>query len=70
VTISGKAFGATPAENTVSFGHVIAPILSASSTEIVVTVPPGAPTFLIVVRTAKGDATSLMPFSADKAPAP
>jgi hypothetical protein len=68
VTISGKAFGATPAENTVSFGHVIAPILSASTTEIVVTVPPGAPTFLIVVRTPKGDAMSLMPFSVDKAP--
>ena len=65
VTISGKAFGATSAENTVTFGHIIAPILSASSTEIVVTVPPGAPTFLIVVRTPKGDAMSLLPFSVE-----
>ena len=68
VTIAGRAFGATPAENTVSFGHVIAPILSASSTEIVVTVPPGAPTSLIIVRTPKGDAASLVPFSVENPP--
>jgi len=70
VTISGKAFGATADENIVSFGHVVAPILAASSTEIVVTVPAQAPSFLIVVRTPKGDAMSLVPFSVENAPLP
>jgi hypothetical protein len=67
VTISGKAFGATPADNTVSFGHVVAPILSASRSKIVVRVPPLAPTFPIVIRTPKGDAMSAVPFVVDSA---
>jgi len=67
VTISGKAFGAKAADNTVSFGHVIAPILSASSTRIVVTVPAGAPTYMIILRTPKGDAVSLVPFTVENA---
>lgn len=40
--ISGKNFGAIPAQNVVHFGAVSATVLSASSTELTVKVPAGA----------------------------
>ena len=42
VTISGTGFSATPSQNTVSFNGTGATISSASTTQLVVTVPTGA----------------------------
>jgi IPT/TIG domain len=54
VTISGKAFGETIALNRVTFGHVPAKILKATTTELVVIVPEGAPSVLIFVHAPRG----------------
>ncbi len=57
VTIEGKRFKDTPAENTVKFSGVTVPttdILSASTTEIKAKVPSGAKTGLISVTTSRG----------------
>lgn len=62
VTISGTNFNSTPASNTVTFGSVAATILSASSTQLVVTVPANAGTPITVAAngaTATGPAFSL-----------
>jgi hypothetical protein len=64
VTISGRAFGATVAENRVTFGHVPARILKGTTTELVVIVPEGAPPdFLIFVHAPKGTVGSFSPFT-------
>ncbi|QJD77997.1 IPT/TIG domain-containing protein [Spirosoma rhododendri] len=42
VTISGTNFATTPASNTVTFGSVPATVLTANSTQLVVTVPANA----------------------------
>jgi len=44
VTITGTNFIANPVENTVFFGTVPATVTAASTTQLTVTVPPGAPT--------------------------
>ena len=62
VTISGKLFGESIAQNRVTFGHVPAIILKATTTELVVIVPERAPSFHIFVHTPKGTAGSLVPF--------
>ncbi len=54
VLIQGISFGDTPAENTVRFNGVVAVVQSATATEIVVLVPPGATTGPITVTTAAG----------------
>jgi hypothetical protein len=62
VTISGKLFGESIAQNRVTFGHVPATILKATTTELVVIVPERAPSFHIFVHAPKGTAGSLVPF--------
>ena len=42
VTITGSNFSSTPSGNVVWFGSVSAPVTTASSTSLTVTVPPGA----------------------------
>ncbi|GAB4000246.1 hypothetical protein GCM10028807_52640 [Spirosoma daeguense] len=42
VVITGTNFNATPTSNTVTFGNVVAPVLTASSTQLTVTVPANA----------------------------
>jgi hypothetical protein len=49
VTISGFNFGATPANNQVSFNSTAASIISATSSSMVVSVPSGASTGEIVI---------------------
>jgi hypothetical protein len=66
VTISGTAFDTTPAKNTVTFGHVPAVVRSATATELVVIVPAEATSGLIIIRTARGDAMSPVPFVIDR----
>lgn len=61
VTIKGKRFGASPAENTVKFAGVTVPttdITSASTTQIKAKVPAGAETGLISITTSRGTAES------------
>ena len=42
VTLQGQGFSATPSQNTVTFNGIVAAVVAASSTGLVVTVPPGA----------------------------
>lgn len=42
VTITGDHFSTTPADNNVYFGHVKATVLTATKTQLTVSVPPGA----------------------------
>jgi IPT/TIG domain len=63
VTILGTGFDPTPGANTVTFNGTIATISSASPTELVVTVPPGAATGVIAVTSPAGSATSSAPFT-------
>ena len=63
VTIFGTGFDATPAANTVTFNGTAAAISSASPTELVATVPPGATTGAIAVTSPAGSATSNTPFT-------
>jgi hypothetical protein len=66
VTISGRAFGDSIAQNRVTFGHVEATVLKATTTELIVAVPRGAPpNFLIFVHAPKGTAPSLLPFAVE-----
>ena len=63
VTIQGQEFSAVPAENQVGFQGALAPVLSATNTQLVVTVPPGATTGPITVTVAGGTATSARHFT-------
>jgi len=64
VTISGRAFGKTVADNSVTFGHVPAKIVKATTTKLVVIVPEGTPpNFLIFVHAPKGSVGSFAPFT-------
>lgn len=58
VTIIGTNFNATPANNTVTFNGVPAAITSASTTQLVATVPALATTGAIAVTTSNGTVTS------------
>jgi YD repeat-containing protein len=58
VTIQGQGFSPTASQNTVAFNGTTATVRSATSTELVVTVPLGATTGLITVTVAGDTATS------------
>ena len=58
VIIEGLLFGARPEHNTVRFNGVNAAVQSASPTELVAVVPPGATTGRIQVATAGGTGNS------------
>ena len=62
VSIFGKGFGATPAQNTVSFNGGVAIVTSASPTWLRVTVPPTAVDGPISVTAPAGSATSAQSF--------
>ena len=66
VTISGRAFGDTVADNRVTFGHVQAKIVKATHTELVVIVPENAPDSLIFVHAPKGIIGSFLPFTVER----
>jgi YD repeat-containing protein len=63
VTIFGTGFDPTPGANAVTFNGTAATISSASPTELVATVPPGATTGAIVVTASAGSAASSAPFT-------
>jgi large repetitive protein len=63
VTIYGTGFGATPAQNAVSFNGTGAAVASASTTALVATVPAGATSGPISVTAAQATATSSAAFT-------
>jgi hypothetical protein len=63
VTITGTNFDPTPANNQVTIGGVAAPVQSASTTQLVVSVPAAAVSGLITVATAGGTAQSTSAFT-------
>jgi len=63
LTITGTQFGATPESNTVTFGgNVMATVLSASPTQLVVRIPATAQNGAISVKTGTQTATSTQAF--------
>lgn len=64
VTISGSNFNNTAANNAVSFGHVRTTVITATPTQLTVTVPPGALSHRISVTdvTSRLTAYSTLPF--------
>jgi YD repeat-containing protein len=63
VTIQGQGFRAVPAENQVGFHGTLAPVLSATETQLVVTVPPGATTGPMTVTVVGNTVTSARNFT-------
>jgi len=63
VTISGTSFSANPQQDAVTFGSVTASVTSATTGQIVVTVPSGATTGPITVTSPSGTATSSASFT-------
>jgi len=62
VTVTGTNFTATAAQDLVQFGGISATITSATTTQLVVTVPAGATTGLVSVISPAGSASSSSPF--------
>ncbi len=63
VTISGTGFSATANQNTVKFNGTTATVTSATTTQLVVTVPTGATTGPISITVGLASATSTTSFS-------
>jgi YD repeat-containing protein len=63
VTISGSSFSANPQQDSVTFNGTAATVTSATTTQLVVTVPTGATTGPIAVTAPSGTATSNVPFT-------
>jgi YD repeat-containing protein len=63
VTIHGTGFSAIPSQNSVTFNGMAATVISATSTQLVTSVPSGATTGLIAVTAPSGSATSSSPFT-------
>ncbi|MDO9075477.1 MAG: choice-of-anchor D domain-containing protein [Rubrivivax sp.] len=63
VTITGSGFGGAPAENTVWFNGAPAEVATASATSLTVTVPLGASTGSLALRTPGGEATATGSFT-------
>jgi len=63
VIITGQNFDAVPANNQVRFAGVSASLISATSSTLIATVPPGAMTGLISVTTAGGTVQSATAFT-------
>jgi YD repeat-containing protein len=70
VTITGTDFSSTASQDTVSFNGTAGTIVSASPTQLVVTVPSGATTGIITVTAPGGSASSSTPFTVRASIAP
>lgn len=70
VTLTGQGFSATLANDTVSFNGVAATVLSASSTQLVVSVPAGATTGPISVTVGNQTAATTSSFVVDDGSVP
>lgn len=64
LTVVGRGFGATPADNTLNLANgVVANILSASPTRLVARIPPGAAAGTLSLVSASGQASSAHAFN-------
>jgi YD repeat-containing protein len=63
ITIDGSGFSTTPSGNTVEFNGVVATVVSATPTQLVVTIPPGATSGPITVTTGSQTITSQTAFT-------
>lgn len=63
ITITGTGFSATASQDTVKFNGTAATVVSATTTQIVATVPTGATTGTISVTSPTGTATSIQSFT-------
>ncbi len=70
VTLFGAGFSPVATDNSVTFNGVPAPVSSATSTQIVTSVPAGATTGPIAVTAPSGTATSRVPFTVTTPPGP
>jgi hypothetical protein len=68
VTVFGRGFSPTPAENTLTFNGTPATIAAASAVQLTVTVPAGAATGPLAVTAPAGTGTSAQPFTVLTAP--
>jgi hypothetical protein len=68
VTVSGQRFATSASANTVRFGGVAAPVLSATTTTLTVRVPAGASTGTVQVITSEGVGRSAQTFTVFQAP--
>jgi trimeric autotransporter adhesin len=62
VTITGTAFSATPANNSIAFNGTLAPATTATTTQLQTMVPPNATSGRVTVTTPSGSATSSADF--------
>jgi YD repeat-containing protein len=62
VAIHGTGFSSTANQNTVTFNGISATVISATSTQIITSVPAGATTGPIAVTSPAGSASSATPF--------
>jgi RHS repeat-associated protein len=70
VRVYGAGFSATPTQDSVHFNGTAAAVVSATPTELIVTVPSGATTGSVSVTTSAGSATSPEPFTIASSQAP
>jgi IPT/TIG domain len=63
ITIYGSGFSSTPSQNSVSFNGTAATVVSASSTQLVVTIPTGATSGSISVATGGTTVNSVSAFT-------
>lgn len=70
VTVQGQGFDSNPANDTVSFNGTVATVLSASTTQLVTTVPSGATTGTLSVKVSGQTAVSAAPFTVDDSGVP
>lgn len=68
VTVYGTAFSATPSQNTVTINGTAATVTSATTTQLVITVPASATTGPIAVTSPNGSATSSVVFTVTSLP--
>lgn len=68
VTIYGTGFSSTTTQNSVQFNGVVSTVVSASSNQLMVTVPSGATTGAISVTAPLGSATSSTSFTVISGP--
>jgi len=63
VTIFGSGFSTTPSSNTVQFNGITATVISATSTQLVVSVPTNATNGLVTVKTGSTTVSSTTAFA-------
>jgi len=70
VIIYGTSFSPTASQNSVTFNGIAATVTSATTTQIVTSVPSGATTGPIAITTPTGSATNSIPFAVTTSAAP